>query len=99
MPEPIAETFLQSYGQLRSVASRFVRREDAVILGVHHVRGLVRALENRAGKHVSVVMHRQAAGEAVGRTARPSPIVSSRWRTRRSRAGEIVSCIACRTRA
>ena len=29
MPEPIAETFLRSYGQLRSVASRFVRREDA----------------------------------------------------------------------
>ena len=28
MPEPIADTYIQSYGQLRSVASRFVRRDD-----------------------------------------------------------------------
>jgi RNA polymerase sigma-70 factor, ECF subfamily len=28
MPEPIADTYVHSYGQLRSVAARFVRRED-----------------------------------------------------------------------
>jgi RNA polymerase sigma-70 factor (ECF subfamily) len=28
MPEPIADTYVQSYGQLRSVASRFVHRDD-----------------------------------------------------------------------
>src|SRR4029078_9791405 len=28
MPEPIADTYVQSYGQMRSVASRFVPRDD-----------------------------------------------------------------------
>jgi RNA polymerase sigma-70 factor, ECF subfamily len=28
MSEPLAETYVHSYGQLRSVAARFVRRED-----------------------------------------------------------------------
>ena len=28
MADPLAETYLHSYGQLRSVAARFVRRED-----------------------------------------------------------------------
>jgi len=28
MPEPLADTYVHSYGQLRSVAARFVRRED-----------------------------------------------------------------------
>ena len=79
-------------------AAGVVGGEDAVVLGVHDVRGLVRVFEDGPGDEVALGVHRRHPAWRDGER-RPQLRASSRRCSRRCRAGEMLASSTWRTRS